>query len=720
MSLSSRSLALALIALNLAACSGSSNSPPPPAPAPLAQADSAESDNGASVLIDVLANDQGGGSALSITTVGTPANGSARISGARVDYTPRAGFFGTDRFSYRVSNAAGQTAEAQVSVSSAMTLRVEGRVVLLRDEPIRLRVLAGALPIEQSLSAGSPGFSIRLRSETPDRPVLLEAEGAESSGLPLKQRFASLLPSLRRLREQANCVASECAIADSGMPRLRLGILPTAEFGLLRELASADALLQEGVAARLAGYVPADSLLRHAALLERAILGLQRPELDYQAADSLALALSREELAKVATPLGGLGSGGVANEYALAFAGRRIALESPWSADAGGADQLRAGGSLTWLEAPSSNRRFAISQWRAGRLRGHADSSLQSDSSLGERQAFRATDIAVDSALEDAAVILRPQQAGTAIARRLSCYDDLCTERLATTLALHVFLGDYALLIERGPLDGASGEASLREAPVTLLQPVPLAEAELPGRVYTALSTAADPADPRRSRYFNEVLQLSSSGLFEFNDRSRAPPSARGRSGQWRLSADGRTLELDDFHGARERLWLAARGAGRGIGVLQSEDADGTQRIAAVEWLALGDESAPSLGEAPRRCDPIADGWQPAERAPATAPRTPSYLLAAEGSAQRFFGEPRDTPAAFDAFRWEPRMGRIDFVSTATEPALPGFQWWGLQEDGADLLVHVTHTHPDPLSASRYIERDQQFGASLRLRCRAP
>lgn len=715
-------LALLACAGLLAACSGSSNSPAPSVPAPVAKADSAESDNGGSVLIDVLANDEGGGSALSISAVGTPGHGSARISGSRVEYTPNAGFYGVDRFSYRISNAGGQTADGEVRVSSAVALLADGKVIGVRDEALRLAGLSGVLPFEQSLAAGAASFSVRLRSETPDRAVLLEARGADAEGLPLTQRFVSLLPPLGELLPRARCAGTACAIDPAIEPRLLLGSLPTAEYGLLRELASAEDLVEPGVRAQLKGYLPAASLLRHAALIERAILGQQRADIEYAATDTLALALSRDELAKVALPMGGQGSGSIANESMLSAADRRLAFDSAWTAEAAGSQALRDAGRLVWLEAPRRNRRFALSQWAEGRLLGHADSELQGGSDDRQEQAvFRRTDIAVEASVDAAALILRPLDGGQSIAERTTCFDDACSVFTASSLRIQPFMGDYAMLIEQGPVQGAPGEASLREAPVTLLQPLQWANEGVPERVYTALSTTPLATDSRRSRYFNEVLRLAQGGLFEFNDRSRAPPSARSRSGQWRVAQGGQVLELDDFHGGRERLWLAAQGADRGIGVLQSMDADGSRRVAAVEWLPLSDE-APELGDGPQRCEPLADGWQPAGKAPAMAPPSERFLLAADGSALRFSGTAPEPPSQplFNQFRWQPQAGHIDFVSSAAQTAgLPGFQWWGLAGTDDGLLVHVTHTHPDPLSGSRYLARDQQFGESLSLRCSA-
>jgi len=74
---------------------------------------------GASVLIDVLANDTDDGSPdpITITAVGTPRAGTAVIESEKIRYTPRQGFFGTDAFTYTIS-------DGQDSDSATVTVTV--------------------------------------------------------------------------------------------------------------------------------------------------------------------------------------------------------------------------------------------------------------------------------------------------------------------------------------------------------------------------------------------------------------------------------------------------------------------------------------------------------------------------------------------------------------------------------------------------------------------
>jgi outer membrane protein OmpA-like peptidoglycan-associated protein len=69
-------------------------------------------------VVNVLANDSDpDNDRLTVTAVGTPANGSTAIVAGGVSYTPRAGFVGTDTFSYTISDGNGGTAQATVTVT---------------------------------------------------------------------------------------------------------------------------------------------------------------------------------------------------------------------------------------------------------------------------------------------------------------------------------------------------------------------------------------------------------------------------------------------------------------------------------------------------------------------------------------------------------------------------------------------------------------------------
>lgn len=89
---------------------------PEPSP-PKANPDEVSTTGGTPALIDVLANDSDDGTpqTLAISSVGTPEHGIAETEDDRIRYTPRAGFLGTDRFDYTITDGE-ETSTATVTV----------------------------------------------------------------------------------------------------------------------------------------------------------------------------------------------------------------------------------------------------------------------------------------------------------------------------------------------------------------------------------------------------------------------------------------------------------------------------------------------------------------------------------------------------------------------------------------------------------------------------
>jgi hypothetical protein len=88
---------------------------------PRAAKDNASTQDGAPVLIDVLANDtdpDGDLDPTSLALESPPTDGTARLVGEQIAYTPNAGATGPDRFAYTVLDAGGQCASAQVTVKN--------------------------------------------------------------------------------------------------------------------------------------------------------------------------------------------------------------------------------------------------------------------------------------------------------------------------------------------------------------------------------------------------------------------------------------------------------------------------------------------------------------------------------------------------------------------------------------------------------------------------
>ena len=98
---------------------------------PIAAPDTASTLEGVPVTIPVLANDtDGDGDLLALASVGAPAQGTTAIGPAGVVYTPAAGFYGTDTFTYIVTDNRGGLATGTVTVNVS---RLGRFVALSRD-----------------------------------------------------------------------------------------------------------------------------------------------------------------------------------------------------------------------------------------------------------------------------------------------------------------------------------------------------------------------------------------------------------------------------------------------------------------------------------------------------------------------------------------------------------------------------------------------------------
>ena len=87
--------------------------------APTAGSDTATTNKNSPVTINVLANDKDGNNdALSVTGIVQPLNGSVLLNaGGTLTYTPKAGFAGTDKFTYKADDGLAQSTAATVTVT---------------------------------------------------------------------------------------------------------------------------------------------------------------------------------------------------------------------------------------------------------------------------------------------------------------------------------------------------------------------------------------------------------------------------------------------------------------------------------------------------------------------------------------------------------------------------------------------------------------------------
>lgn len=86
--------------------------------APVALDDSANTDTGTAVVIDVLANDNDPDlDPLTITITTAPGNGAAVVANGQVTYTPAVAYSGPDVFDYAIDDGNGGSASASVSIT---------------------------------------------------------------------------------------------------------------------------------------------------------------------------------------------------------------------------------------------------------------------------------------------------------------------------------------------------------------------------------------------------------------------------------------------------------------------------------------------------------------------------------------------------------------------------------------------------------------------------
>ncbi|MFZ1640439.1 MAG: Ig-like domain-containing protein [Candidatus Contendobacter sp.] len=106
--------------------------------------DTATTQQGTAVGINVLANDTGGVPPLVISAVSSPLHGTATLSGSAIVYTPTAGYTGTDSFGYTVRDNAGQTATATVTVTVTprKLTAVNDSATTSAGKPVSINVLA--------------------------------------------------------------------------------------------------------------------------------------------------------------------------------------------------------------------------------------------------------------------------------------------------------------------------------------------------------------------------------------------------------------------------------------------------------------------------------------------------------------------------------------------------------------------------------------------------
>ena len=706
----------------LTACNGSSNSTTdvnPPQPGPQAVADAAWTDNGSTVSIDVLANDLGQGSALTLSEFTPPEHGEVRIENARIIYEPDAGSFGLDSFTYTIRNTRGQTASARVDIENRIALTLSGAVRAVREEPLSVQARIGAGASTAAVAA-SPAYSLEVSGIEVDTPVWIEAIGGERGEHYLRQRFVSLLPSLRALLAQASCAEGECTLALESEPRLQLGVLPTAEVGVLAGLVGLERLNEPGLREQLLGYVVAETMLFNAVLIDRAANdGPMDPQISFTVEDTFALVLTPHELAPVVRPQGSPGSGSINNQENLEFLRRRILSDAGWLDTPDRAARRLQSQQLGWLTAAGLGRHFSAWEWSAGHLRSQADAEFQFDVPSAMPQIERrAIDVPVDAQQIDRSLQFSARHVEDRLVREVRCYPSSvpCQRLDVRRMQLTGLLGDYGVLTPFR-IDPDSGfESPVPSSVVTLTRALPFPADEIPGRSHVQL-TFDSPLDGRFNWNAGHLV-TEPGGRFSFWTTDVGNAMEVPRSGFWTLSADRTELLLDEDLGHQYRVLRVADGAGRTLVQVRAGSAGAPHAVHAGGWLSIPGSTTAEFPAAPFRCVPAADGLDPTLAPGAQDPGGLRWLVQADGYAVRTLIEGVDAPAPLpdDRFSWTIENGSLVLQTVDAEPVQQHrFTPVGTL-DGAMLVRHSLSV-TEPRTGVRIEPIEQQFDPVLLFDC---
>lgn len=692
--------------LFLVGCSGSSDtdSVAAPLPAPKAIADSADTDNGAEILIDVLINDEG--TAIRLVDVAPPMHGEAQVSGTQIRYRAQQGFFGSDRFSYRIADQTGTVATAEVTVLSRVKLRLQGRVQSTRSEPWRISATLGdsALMVD---SAADGSFSLEVHSELGEWPLYLEAQGSAVAAPDVQQRFASLLPSLAELLAQSECSSTDCTLAVEQQPRLLLGTLPTAEYGLLAGYATDLELRRPQIRLGLMSYLVGETLVTNAALLDRA-LNSPGASTTLSITDTLQLAASREDLLQVYQS---------ADRADLEQRRQGLLQQTEWLGSLAQVEQNLDTAGLLWLTAPTDTRLFSAWWWRDGKLINMAEIS-RDGRYLGTRIPRTAINTDVVAGIDGTGTLtLTPLDPTQYLAWERDQTTAPNVVRITNRIEIRALLTNYALVRRWGSVDDQPQEL-LDVQVATLPQKLSFTASALPARPFTDF-----PVGGFRPEFLHDELVLDSAGTFSITDMQRPDHSFFNISGTWLL--DEVSGELHMSHATPNGLALVevrllAEGAGRSLVLMRRVEAGEPQMLSASAWLSSPFEPAPAILPAPFECTPGSDGYLPVPASPATRPVGTTYRALSDGSALRFAAEtlPDPVPDAL-MYRWSLiDDGRFRFVLARPELGPPTFWFEGLVGLGGQILTRFSAIELPPPGGPLFpYPIDQVWGKAVLYDC---
>lgn len=244
--------------LAMTACGGGSGSPE--AARIAASADGFTRDWNTAATLDVLGNDSSSAGALQLAAVGTPAHGSARIQGNQIEYTPAAGYFGTDAFTYTVSSGAfSATATVTMQIHAALTLKGRAYDAPLPGAAIRAEVDGTVY----STTADADGyFHLPIRASQPSQFVTLTAIGAG------KQAHVKLTSLVGDMAGVAAGVTASGEVPADAVAGLNVTHVSTAQAALAAVANGGEAPATQAALKAAVAQVRPEQLLQMAAMIK--------------------------------------------------------------------------------------------------------------------------------------------------------------------------------------------------------------------------------------------------------------------------------------------------------------------------------------------------------------------------------------------------------------------------------------------------------------------
>lgn len=171
--------------------------------------------------IPVLQNDSASRGSLTLSAVGAPAHGSAKLLGSAIEYTPNAGYFGPDTLSYTAQGEGGVQASASVNIRVSADLKISG---VVSDGPIanaQLGITLGAQTFN-TVAAADGSYSLTLKLDKPEDMISIVATGV---GAQSKVKLQSLVSDAATL---AKLVNSQGEVNAAAAPSLNVSHLSSA------------------------------------------------------------------------------------------------------------------------------------------------------------------------------------------------------------------------------------------------------------------------------------------------------------------------------------------------------------------------------------------------------------------------------------------------------------------------------------------------------------